>query len=162
MGDEIQQGRIVNHGTGEAGDAILALALATDMDIVAAWEGVGGEGGNCFFATVQMMHNLVLARSADGFEIVTGIFGHPDRATPVFHSWLEKGPIVLNVANLRRRPLYVAWRGDYYRQNFIERRIQRLAPARVARMVRTCDGDIREATKRLLKPTFAASIRRAL
>lgn len=123
------------------------------MDLVAAWRGIGGSG-NCFFASVQMMQNLIRAGVADAYTIVTGRFEPPDLQAPITHCWLEKNGIVLNVSNLRTRPLYVMPRRAYYQTNFLTDRGQRTGPARVRRMVRTCGGDIGEATRRLLQPTF--------
>jgi hypothetical protein len=143
-----------NYGTGDAGNRILDLALDTDLTLVAAWETPDG-GGNCYFATVQMMANLLQKGAADGFMIVTGVFRFPDLPKPVVHCWLEKSGIVLNVSNLsRRRPVYVKDRATYYRHNNLERRIQKISPRRVREMLKACDGDVRIATKRLLKPTF--------
>lgn len=154
MADEVREIEVINYA-GEPGSRVLSAITSTDIGLIAGWEGVGGEGGNCFFASVQAMVNLIGARSASGFEIVTGIFNHPDRPTPVIHGWLEHHQIVLNVANLGVRPLYAAVKRDYYASNFCNIRIQRIEPGRVARMVKKCDGDVREATKRLLKPTFS-------
>jgi len=145
----------LNMEAGQRGDRLLKLVNPLPLYLVGAWETPGADGGgNCFFATVQMMALLIEAGKSEGFVARSGVFEHPDMTEAVVHSWLERSAIVMNVSNLRTRPLYVTPRARYYSTNFVGRRFEPIPPARVRRVLKRHDGDVREATKRLFKPAM--------
>jgi len=147
--------RLINERAGDPGDAILDLVKKTHVGLIASWS--GGEGGNCFFASVQTMVEFIRTQASDGFMLVTGMFDFPDR-DPVFHCWLEKGNLVLNVSNiLLGCPVYVISRAEYYDRNYLARRIQQINPKRIRRGLKRHGGDVRVLTRAILQPTMWAA-----
>ncbi len=145
--------RVVNVDAGTFGDAILERAGSCDLRLVRDWGLPGVNGGNCFFATTQMMTLLIEAGHAEGFVATSGIMEH-EGIDHVVHSWIECGDVVLNVSNLRSRPIYVMTKRLYYDTNRIGQRFGRLNPRRISIIVKRCRGDLREATKRLFRPAM--------
>lgn len=145
--------RLLNERAGDPGDAMLDLVRQTNVGLIASWSG-HDSGGNCFFASIQTMVELIRTSAADGFTVVTGRFDFPDR-DPVFHCWLERGGIVLNVSNiLLGCAVYTIPRGEFYDRNYLAKRIQRINPKRIQRGLKRHGGDVRELTRAILQPTM--------
>ncbi len=144
--------RLLNERAGDPGDEIIKLVKMLDVGLIAAWS--GSDGGNCFFATVQTMAELIRVGMSEGFTICTGRFNFPDR-TPVFHCWLEKGSVVLNVSNIMLGcAVYVIKRAEYVDRNYLGKRIQRINPKRIRRAMKRHGGDVRLVTRAILQPTM--------
>lgn len=167
--EEIAQGRFAFLNlAGKAGDDIATIALTALRESGAGfWETPDG-GGDCFFATVDVMSALA-ATGADlaPWRIKTGRFFHPNNPV-VTHAWLEHSGLqartVLNVANLSVRPAYLIPARSYAKINSIGRIIQIIPAGDAADQLRQFSarrpgldrGDLlREFTKRLLAPTLS-------
>jgi hypothetical protein len=111
---------IVLNGAGEPGQrAINEVGPVIETGRGPRWS---TSGGDCFFASTDIMLGLMIRHTALPFRLVTGRFEHPDKPHPIFHAWLETrdgmgGRIVVNVSNLQERPLYTIRRPDYFALN---------------------------------------------